>query len=103
MSWAKTALKAPTYHLERATHWHKMLTALAAPVNQANYHTLAYAHCGMAIDALPPDAVTEKLRTVREEIWDHQKCETPLPDVLKMIATAIRRAQQDERQAAVRH
>jgi hypothetical protein len=97
MAWSKTALREPAYHLERANHWHKMLVALAAPVNQANYQTLVYVHCGMAIDALPPDDVSEALHAIRDEIWERQQCETHLPELLKKITTAVRRAEQEAR------
>ena len=97
MAWAKTALREPTYHLERARHWHRMLVVLEAPVNEANYLTLAYVHCGMAIDALPSDEMTEALRAVRDEIWAHNRCAAHLPDVLKTLASAIRRANQEAR------
>ncbi len=101
MAWAKTALREPTYHLERARHWHHMLVAREAPINEANYHTLAYVHCGMAIDAMPPDEVTDALRTARDEIWDHHQSVMQLPELLKKLTAAVRHANQATRRATL--
>jgi len=62
-------------------------------VNKANYQALAILHCGMAIDALPPEERTEALAAARDQIWDGFACGIPLPDLLHKLAKVVRHAQ----------
>jgi hypothetical protein len=54
----------------------------------------------MAIDALPPEEVTDTLRAARDEIWAGTTCEMHLQDLLHKVAKAVRHAQRQLQKAA---